>query len=133
MVIGVRFYVRGEKIFQHFAYDKKFDKQLRDIRLNAYEQFETKVKEKSLDLYFIKRREEPGKVILEYEFPEGAERPQNSYFTLMSFLPDNFGCDFCKYCKKIEGSPFIWCEIKQKTLPHKVKNCKFFRQKNENF
>lgn len=134
VVIGERFYVRGGKIFQHFIYDKRYDKPLRDLRLSVYEQFETKIKEKSLNLYFIKRREEPGKVILEYEFPEGSERPSNSYFTLMSFLPDNMGCDFCKHCKKgYNGSPFVWCEVKQKALSHKIKNCKFFRQKNENF
>jgi len=128
VVISERFYVRGEKIFQHFIYDKKYDKYLKNHMLDAYEQFETKIKQKSLEYYFLKRREDPGKVVLEYEFNGEDPKPSNTYFSLLSFIPDFYGCDFCQF-KKDDVKPFVWCEIKQKTLSHKVKRCKFFRQK----
>lgn len=127
VVISERFYVRGEKIFQHFIYDKKYDKYIKNHMLDIYEQFETKIKQKSLQLTFIKRREEPGKSILEYEFKD-SHKPDNLYFTILSFIPDFTGCDFCIY-KKEKTRPFIWCDFKQETLPHKIKRCKFFRQK----
>lgn len=127
VVISERFYVRGEKIFQHFIYDKKYDKYMKNHMLDAYEQFETKMKQRTLELHFIKRREEPGRSILEYEY-DGGEKPPNSYFTLLSFIPDFMGCDFCTYKGEATG-PFIWCEVKQKTLTHKIKRCRFFRQK----
>lgn len=128
VVIGERFYIRGDKIFQHFTFEKKFDKFIKNHMLAIYEQFEIKAKQKSLPYHFIKRREEPGKIIFEYEFVEGEEKPPNSYFTLFSYLPDTTGCDFCQY-RHNGTNPFIWCEVKQKTLPHKLKRCKFFRQK----
>lgn len=127
VVISERFYVRGEKIFQHFIYEKKYDKYIKNHTLSVYEQFEVKLNQKTLNLNFIKRREEPGKSILEYEF-EGGTKPKNSYFTILSFIPDNYGCDFCTY-KEEKVKPFVWCEFKQETLPHKIKRCKFFRQK----
>lgn len=127
VVISERFYIRGKKIFQHFVYDKKHDRYMKNHKLDIYDLFETKVLQKSLNNHFIKRREEPGRSVLEYEY-NNEEKPPNSYFTILSFLPDYHGCDFCMYRKDCKA-PFIWCEIKQKTLSHKVKNCKFFRQK----
>lgn len=127
VVVSERFYVRGEKIFQHFIYDKKYDRYIKNHTLEIYEQFEVKAKQRSLPFHFVKRREEVGKIVFEYEYTEG-EKPDNKYFTLFSNLPDQMGCDFCQY-KKNGTRPFVWCEYKQKTLPHKIKRCKFFRQK----
>ena len=127
VVISERFYIRGNKIFQSFVYDKRYDKYMKNCMLNIYEQFEIKIKQKSLENHFIKRREEIGKSILEYELEEN-EKPPNSYFTIFSFIPDYTGCDFCRF-KEERIKPFIWCEVKQKTLPYKIKRCKFFRQK----
>lgn len=128
VVISERFYIRGDKIFQHFIYDKKYDKYIKNHMLEIYEQFEIKAKQRSLPFHFFKRREEPGKIVFEYEFPEGEKKPDNAYFTLFSILPKLLGCDYCQY--KVNGSrPFVWCEYKQKNLPYKLKRCKFFRQK----
>lgn len=130
VVVGERFYIRGDKIFQHFNFNKKYDKYLKNTMLEVYEQFEIKIKQHSLPFYFIKRRDDkPGKVVLEYESPN-KDKPKNIYFTLFSFIPNQFGCDFCEY-KRNATKPFIWCEYKQKTLPYKLKKCKFFKQKRE--
>ncbi len=132
VVVSERYYVRGGKMFQHFLYDKKYDRFLKNHMLGIYEQFEIKIKQRSLPYHFIKRREEVGKTILEYEYPTDGEKIPNGYFTLFSLLPENTGCDWCEYKNKnIEKicTSFIWCDIKQKSLTHKLKRCSFFRQK----
>lgn len=125
VLISERYYKRDGKIFQHFIYDKKYHKYINDERLIIGQLFESKIKEKSLDLYFVKRREEKDRVVLEYE---GEDKPRNSYFVIAYEIPKTLGCDYCKY-KYIYNPPFIWCEYKQKTLTYKIKTCKFFRQK----
>jgi|GEM_PF-4325031 hypothetical protein len=132
ILISERFYKRSNKIFQHFIYDKKMSKCLLDERYKIHEIFEAKIKEKALSLYFIQRREEKDRIILEYEITEEFEKPSNSYFVVAYEIPKYPGCDFCKFrqqCKECsKNSPFIYCEYKQKTLSHKLKTCKFFRQ-----
>lgn len=132
VLISERYYKRENKIFQHFIFDKKMSKFIRDERYKVYELFERKVKSRALDLYFIQRREDKDRVILEYELIEDFEKPSNEYFVIAAELPKYPGCDYCKFRKQCEGcskdSPFIFCEYKQKTLSHKLKTCKFFRQ-----
>lgn len=124
ILISERYYKRNEKIFQHFIFNKKYNKYLFDERLRIYQEIQRKINERVLDLYFIQKRNENDRIVLEYE---GDEKPKNDYFVVAAELPKNYGCDYCQY-KKVYNPPFIWCEYKQKTLPHKIKTCKFFRQ-----
>lgn len=131
ILIKERYYKRENKIFQHFIFDKRNGKYLRDTRLSIYKNFEKRIKEKAFQgLYFIQRRDEKDRTVLEYEIVEDFEKPKNQYFVVAAELPPNPGCDYCKY-KNLYNPPFIWCEYKQKTLSHKIKNCKFFNQKDE--
>jgi hypothetical protein len=131
ILIKERYYKRENKVFQHFIFDKRQGKYLRDIRLKIYREFEKRIKQKAFDeLYFIQRRDETDRTVLEYEIEEGFEKPKNTYFVVAAELPSNPGCDFCKH-RRDYNPPFVWCEYKQKTLSHKIKNCKFFNQKEE--
>jgi hypothetical protein len=124
ILIKERYYKRENKIFQHFIFDKKYNKYLTNERLKISQEFERKIKEKKLDYYFIKRRDEKDRFVLEYE---GDEKPQNNYFVVAAELPKNLGCDYCIY-KKERKTNFLWCEYKQE-FTSKIKTCKFFRQK----
>jgi len=130
VMISERFYIRGEKLFQHFSYDKKFDKFLKDKRFSIYEDFEVKIKQKSINLHFIQRREEQGKVVFEYDLIKGYIKPKNNYFTIFQEIPTTLNCEFCKYAD-LSKRGFIYCNYKQRPLSYKIKNCSFFRQKRK--
>ena len=135
-LISVKFFQRNEKTFQHFIIEKKkgASKYILDHRFIVNSKFNEKVKAFSLsykdsDNYrFLERRDEDDRVVLEFEHKE-ARHENNYYFVIPGFVPTSSGCEACKFRNEDnrDGISF-YCDYKEKTFTHKLKNCQFFRQ-----
>lgn len=127
VLISVKFFRRGDKIFQHFIFgtDRKIKKYLLDPRYKIHHRFKEKVLENSARSNFLNKREEQDRVVLEFE--NNNRRLENYYFTLSEFISNNPGCFYCVY--KTEHDKIIYCEFMQKYLDKERKNCGFFREK----
>jgi len=139
-LISVKFFQRGEKIFQHFIVEKKrgASKYILDKRFLVNDKFEEKIKILSLsfknsDNYnFIERRDEDDRVVLQFLSKETIYQ-KNYYFVIPGFVPTSSGCEACKYRNDNGDGISFYCDYKQKTFTHKLKNCQFFRQKEDLF
>lgn len=138
-LISVKFIHRGDRVFQHFIVEKKkgVSKYILDNRFIVHDKFEEKVKTLALshisdDYIFIDRRDQEDRVVLEFS-TSLTEKRKNFYFIVPGFVPKTSGCEDCKF--KIENKDEIsfYCEYKEKTFTHKLKNCQFFRQKEDLF
>lgn len=133
-LVSVRFIHRGDRVFQHFIIEKKkgVSKYLLDSRFVVYDKFEEKVREFSLsrkfDNYaFLERRDEEDRVVLEFQ-TDSIEKQANYFFIVPGFVPTTPGCESCKFRKDNEDGLSFYCDYKEKTFAHKLKNCQFFRQ-----
>ena len=134
-MIAVKFIQRGDKIFQHFIVEKKkgASKYILDHRFLVNDKFEEKVKSFSLsyknseNYKFLERRDESDRVVLEFE-TSSEEKHVPYFFVIPGFVPTSSGCEACKFRNDNEDGISYYCEYKQKTSTHKLKNCQFFRQ-----
>lgn len=127
--IAVKFFKRGDKIFQHFIFDKKA-KILNDNRFVLYERLRSKIREYSLSNVsydFLLMREEDDRVVLEFEYKE--QKQENYYFTIVGKIPNNPSCKNCIHYKK-DGISVI-CSLKEKRYMKPIKACKFYKQGEE--
>ena len=77
---------------------------------------------------FLERRDEEDRVVLEFSYKEVINQ-NNYYFVVPGFVPTISGCESCKFrADDNEDGISFYCEYKQKTFTHKLKNCQFFRQ-----
>jgi hypothetical protein len=132
ILISVRFYRRGDKLFQHFQYGKQRNtKYILDPRYLMKQLFNEKVIEYSLarnsDYEYLEKRDEEGEVILVYE-AEKTIIPSSFYFKVVDFIPPNPGCEFCQF-KKIIDEKTICLFQNNKVIEKELKTCKLFRQK----
>lgn len=134
-LISVKFFYRNGKIFQHFIFENKKNvtKYVRDNRFLINAKFEKKIKQHSLsskdEYQFLNRRDENDRIVLEFEIiEEPEEKPENYYFKIAGFASPRPSCEFCKFRNDKENG-FFYCEYKEKTFGHYLKNCKFFREK----
>jgi predicted dithiol-disulfide oxidoreductase (DUF899 family) len=138
-LIAVKFIHRGDKVFQHFVIEKKrgVSKYLLDTRFLVYDKFEEKIKELALskiseDYFFLDRRQDEDRIILEFR-TDSKKRLLNYYFVIPGFVPTTSGCESCKFRVDNEDGISFYCDFKEKTLTHKLKNCQFFRQEEKLF
>lgn len=137
ILIQVRCFKKGNKIFQHFTIVKtKYKKYLLNSRYNMNRKFEDLIEKNALSLTsdnfsFINRRDSENSIILEFEIiDEEIYKPISSFFSnIAGLIPFSDGCDECVHFEMSEDSFF--CVKKQKYLERRVKNCRFFQQKNE--
>lgn len=129
---------------------------MRDHRYLLYDKFEARIRAMSLSiegvLQFKERKDEEDRVTLVYEIIEHERFDASSLvpinYKLADFTPPSAGCPWCIHRKSsnIQASSeegdrrqevdqneteaiFFFCEAKQKTLTHELKNCKYFKQK----
>lgn len=126
---------------------------MRDYRYLLYDKFEARIREMALSiegvLEFKERKDEENCITLVYEIIQNERFDASSLvpinYKLADFTPPSAGCPWCKHKrpqvlgedgtsgkgihKDAEESLFFFCEAKQKTLSHELKNCKFFKQK----
>ena len=139
-LISVKFFQRGEKIFQHFIVEKKkgVSKYILDNRFLVNNKFEEKIKSYSLSFKesenysFLERRDETDRVVLEFKSEEQIYQ-SNYYFVIPGFVPTSSGCESCKFRHDNKDDISFYCDYKQKTFTHKLKDCQFFRQQKELF
>jgi len=139
-MIAVKFIQRGNKIFQHFIIEKKkgVSKYILDKRFIVNDKFEEKLKNFSLshkyseNYKFLNRRDETDRIVLEFEIITQVKQSPY-FFVIPGFVPTSSGCEACKYREDNEDGISFYCDYKSKTLTHKLKNCQFFRQKEDLF
>lgn len=139
-LISVKFIIRKDKAFQYFIISNKknVNKILTDSRFTVCNNFEEKIKSfalsNNLNYVFLDRKNEKDKITLEFKILnyENLEKPDNFYFVVSGFVPSTPGCEYCKYRKDFDSTIFT-CEFKQKDMINKIKNCRFFRQKEDLF
>lgn len=139
VLISVKFLFKENKVFQYFtiAADNNKNllngKYLRDSRYLVYDKFNDKIKEVALHFLndkftLVERRDDEEKITIEYKYSEEVEKCKPYYFIIAGFVPSSPGCDDCKY-KGEEDKGCFFCEVKNKNLAQKIKNCSVFRQK----
>ena len=133
-LVSVKFIQRNNKIFQHFIVEKKkgVSKYLLDTRFLVHDKLEEKIKALSLSFIsneysFIERRDEEDRIVLEF-LTESNNKWKNYYFVVPGFVPKTAGCEACKFRQDNPDGISFYCEYKEKTFAHKLKNCQFFRQ-----
>jgi len=139
ILISVRFRKNSEEVIQTFSYNSKnkFSKLLNDTRFSLYNTFKRKIMENSihtpgiLEFSRIKTFNDKTEVLYNIVDEENLPEFKNKHFNVVGYVPKTPGCDNCLYEKEIEGSPFIYCDFKQKTLNKKQKTCKWFKQEDE--
>ena len=138
-LISVKFIQRNDKVFQYFIVEKKkgVSKYLLDTRFLVHDKLEEKIKSLSLshisnDYIFVERRDEEDRVVLEFK-TQSTEKWKNFYFVIPGFVPKTAGCEDCKFKEENKDGISFYCSYKEKTFAHKLKNCQFFRQKEDLF
>ena len=140
-LISVKFIKTENKIFQHFIIEKKkgVSKYIFDKRFNVYDVFEDKVKTYSLsylddDFIFTDRKDEEDRIVLEFSFKDkDFKKPKNYFFIIPGFVPPSASCQYCKYYDENDDGISYYCNVKKKIYTHKVKNCHFFKQRDDLF
>ena len=132
ILISVKCFRRGDKIYQHFQYDnQKNIKYILDSRYLIKQLFNEKVVEYSLardpECEYLEKREETGEVILIYETSK-ITIPDPFYFKVVDFIPSHPGCEFCQY-KKVESNNLTCVFQNNKVLKKELISCRLFRQK----
>ena len=130
---------RDNNIYQKFSFNKrdKNIKFLKDKRYILCERFNNFILNNSLSSQgkfdYIEYKEQEDGVLIKYEILD-EEALKNialnkvRYKTIMDIVPDNPGCEFCIYRKKLT-EVFDECEFKEKAITKHIKNCKYFKQK----
>lgn len=155
ILVSQTFEIEGNEVRQIFSFNKrnKAVKYMRDHRYLLYDKFEQKIRELSLSIEgiitFTGRKNEEDRVTLVYEIIQNERFDASSLvpinYKLADFTPPSAGCPWCKHKRPqvlgegrdsgqtvyedAENALFFFCEAKQKTLSHELKNCKYFKQK----
>ena len=114
ILIQVRCFKKGNKIFQHFTIVKtKYKKYLLNSRYNMNRKFEDLIEKNALSLTsdnfsFINRRDSENSIILEFEIiDEEIYKPISSFFSnIAGLIPFSDGCDECVHFEMSEDSFF---------------------------
>ena len=130
VTIFIRYIIEEKIIKQEFIFKTK-KKNFRYLTNNKFlmnERLINTIKKKYiLDLDFLGLVFEKDRVIITYKKEKDIEL-FSDYFIIRGLIPDNTGCNFCKY--KIEKNDYLVCSFQNnKVYTKSLQQCKFFRQK----
>lgn len=130
ILVSVRYYYRGDKVFQHFVMQnaKKYFKSQQYL---LYYKIQKKIKSLSLSnldgFEFLNKREESDRIVLEFSFKKKI-RFLGTIFSVAEFVPPNPGCRYCRYREGNETEFFNCSFQNNKVMTREIIRCKYFRQ-----
>ena len=137
VLIDVKYFHRGNKVFQHFCFEPEKQKYWTSSKFILKDKVEEKIKEHAYDKgIFLDRRDEKDRIVLEFSIEdENIELPKNFFFKVADFTPSAASCNYCvyrlgynEYTEKQEKN-FTCTFQNNKEMNKVVKNCQFFKQR----
>jgi hypothetical protein len=135
VLVSVKYYRRGNKVFQHFCFEQEKNKKyILEPRFILQKKLEEKIKEFAYDKgVFLNRRDEKDKIVLEFELDEIPDLPNGFFFKVVDFTPSTFTCIYCLHSIERDNKgkeELCLCAFQSNKIINKeVKNCKFFKQR----
>ena len=135
ILLQVRYFTRGDKVFQHFIIVKKQkSKYLLSSKYLLNVKFEKFIEDNALSLHnenyrFCSKSDRDNEIVMEFEIVDPTIKKEfKSFFAnITGPTPTSDGCDECRYFKT-DGETF-YCDKREKEIDKRYKTCRFYKQK----